>query len=79
MVKDDTAGRLGRQLVSIGTGSRTVNTVVVKSSVLLTKLSNLHMASGLLIEPQLTVTGPQNSRADPNQKTVSTVVRPFKI
>jgi hypothetical protein len=36
------------------------------------------MASGLLVELQLTVIGPPNSRADPSQKIARRVVRPTK-
>lgn len=36
------------------------------------------MASGALVDPQSTVIGPPNSRADPNQKIARRVVRPTR-
>lgn len=36
------------------------------------------MSSGSLVELQCTVIGPPKRRADPNQRTVRTVVRPTK-
>lgn len=61
-----------------GSGIRATAMVVSKSSILFTKWSSLHRASGALVELQSTVIGPANRSAEPNQKTVKIVAKPAR-
>lgn len=71
--------RLGDKPRSIGIGSKTTSKSVATSKMLLEKPSTLHVASGPRVELQLTLTGPQNSRTDPNQRTMNMVVKPSDV